>query len=246
MDLRKKTWALLMALIQEVDETTFKALLTVVENKLFRDPNTTVFGQYFLQHYSGRVRQWAACYRVGANINTNMTIERWHKELKYNSDLKGKCGGRLDKAIHSLIKSLRMKMMNRLSSLQRGKLTKKLVLIRQNHKLGEMLKDLTTFLQEDENTWIVTSTTQLGETYKVRRSLLRNHKCNLVCDRCNICLHSFTCSCPNNSIKFNLCKHIHALCLKQGLVTTFRAASANRPKLRRKGRHCEYNWNLPN
>lgn len=70
------------------------------------DIDTKKFADYFVAHYANRPRQWAACYRKNAQINTNMAIERWHKELKYNSDLDGKCGGRLDKTIHSLMKSL--------------------------------------------------------------------------------------------------------------------------------------------
>lgn len=27
---------------------------------------------------------------------------------------------------------------------------------------------------------------------------------------CNICIHTFTCECIDNIIKFNICKHIHA------------------------------------
>lgn len=30
------------------------------------------------------------------------------------------------------------------------------------------------------------------------------------CHECNICLHTFKCSCTDNLIKLNICKHIHA------------------------------------
>jgi len=35
--------------------------------------------------------------------------------------------------------------------------------------------------------------------------------CNLKCDECETCAHSYTCSCVENSIKCNMCKHIHVL-----------------------------------
>ncbi|XP_055939244.1 uncharacterized protein LOC129968922 [Argiope bruennichi] len=145
-----------------------------------------------------------------------MTVERWHKDLKYNSDLQGKCGGRLDKAIHSLLKNLRLKVLNRLTSIQRGKLKKKMCVIRKMHKIADKLKEhFQTFIQS-ENIWIITSLSEVGETYKITiKNLDSEHNCNLACNICNICLHKITCTCPNYTIKYNMCKHIHAFCLKE-------------------------------
>lgn len=36
-----------------------------------------------------------------------------------------------------------------------------------------------------------------------------NNPC-LRCKQCNICIHTFNCSCTDNIIKMNICKHIHA------------------------------------
>ncbi|XP_055944366.1 uncharacterized protein LOC129975328 [Argiope bruennichi] len=102
----------LYELINETDEATFKTLLNIFVSKILSDADTYNFGYYFIKNYCNRTEQWAACYRIDAKINTNMTVERWHKDLKYNSDLQGKCGGRLDKAIHSLLKNLRLKAVN--------------------------------------------------------------------------------------------------------------------------------------
>ena len=104
---------------------------------MLTDPETRNFFNYFVSHYAHRSNQWAACYRADAKINTNMSVERWHKELKYNSDLNGKSGGRLDLAIHSLMKSLKLRLMDRLASLTKGKRTKKVTLLRKAHKLAK-------------------------------------------------------------------------------------------------------------
>lgn len=34
--------------------------------------------------------------------------------------------------------------------------------------------------------------------------------CRLVCRKCNICIHNYTCECSDHIIKLNICKHIHA------------------------------------
>lgn len=98
-------------------EKTIKDMSNDIETKKFSD--------YFVAHYANRPKQGAACYRKNAHINTNMAIERWHLEIKYNSDLNGKCGGRLDKSIHSIRKSIKLKLINRKITLTRGNVTKK-------------------------------------------------------------------------------------------------------------------------
>jgi len=36
--------------------------------------------------------------------------------------------------------------------------------------------------------------------------------CQLVCRKCNICIHNDTCECSDNIIKLNICKHIIHAC----------------------------------
>jgi len=43
-------------------------------------------------------------------------------------------------------------------------------------------------------------------------------KCNVICDNCilrydscNICVHTFKCSCIDNVLYFNICNHIHGI-----------------------------------
>lgn len=214
LEVRENVLSLLRSLSNEVDERTFKNLLSKFL-ELQTNDEAKDFMLYFQRNYCSRVEQWAACFRVEANVNTNMSVERWHKDIKYNSDLKGKCGGRLDKAIHSLMKSLRLKLMARLVSLNRGKLTKKISTIRNSHRTAVDNFDSIDIFQINEHVWIVPSFTQFGETYKVHRLPIdTSHKCNLNCELCETCLHEYRCNCPESSIKFNFCKHIHILCLK--------------------------------
>lgn len=37
------------------------------------------------------------------------------------------------------------------------------------------------------------------------------HMCELKCRVCKICVHMFQCSCPDNVINYNICKHIHCV-----------------------------------
>ena len=36
-------------------------------------------------------------------------------------------------------------------------------------------------------------------------------KCNLICVDCDVCVHKYSCTCVDSCIKWNVCKHIHAV-----------------------------------
>ncbi|XP_068083236.1 uncharacterized protein [Anabrus simplex] len=50
------------------------------------------------------------------------------------------------------------------------------------------------------------------ETYFVQENIC-NCNCKLVCEECSACIHQYTCTCVDSSIKWNMCKHIHSICL---------------------------------
>lgn len=150
---------------------------------------------------------WAYCFRIGAGINTNMHLERMHRTLKYTY-LKGKRVKRLDKGINAIMRLVRDKCIERLITINKGKISSKLSAIRSRHKTSVALDlNLVTFC---ENGWNVASQSKT-ELYLIRQ--VKNHcECQLVCTHCNACLHKFICSCLDSSIKYNMCKHIHLLC----------------------------------
>ncbi|VEN56571.1 unnamed protein product [Callosobruchus maculatus] len=39
-----------------------------------------------------------------------------------------------------------------------------------------------------------------------------NCDCKLTCSSCEAYLHAYSCSCLDNSIRWNMCKHIHLIC----------------------------------
>lgn len=36
--------------------------------------------------------------------------------------------------------------------------------------------------------------------------------CKIMCNECGVCIHRYTCTCLDCSIKWNMCKHIHLVC----------------------------------
>ncbi|GFS44538.1 uncharacterized protein TNIN_447731 [Trichonephila inaurata madagascariensis] len=138
-----------------------------------------------------------------------MHIESMHKTIKYVY-LQGKKVKRLDNALFRLMKFVRDRVFDRLISLEKGKISSKISLLRKRHKVGQSLISLC--IQNNEE-WSVSST-RGKDIYIVKRNVTCSKECTLMCRECNHCLHNFTCTCTDNAVQWNMCKHIHFICSK--------------------------------
>lgn len=193
----------------ELCKETFSKLLEGFLSDLLNDEDTVEFGKYFSDHYAARPEKWAYCYRKNLGINTNMYLESLHRKIKYQY-WEGKHVKRLDIAISGLLKLLRDLIFQRLI-----KVTKKSVSsdrmnrINKSHKLSLETKPEIVLLSEDK--WQVQSFSgnNLYTVHKVEEECGR--ACHMKCFVCDICIHSFTCTCIDNVIRGNICKHIHCI-----------------------------------
>ena len=207
---RDSAFKTLQALLYELDTDTFHKMLHEVLRRFHGDEETHLFYKYFKQQYINKekYRSWAYCYRVHLGINTNMAVENFNKILKYFY-LKGKHIKRLDKTICAILHLLKDKMFDLIIKMKKGKLVKKLQVLRTRHK-ASMLLDAETVLTTLDDKWQVLSSTQT-EFYTVKR-IQHCKSCLLQCIHCNSCFHEFVCSCMDSAIRNNMCKHIHLVC----------------------------------
>jgi hypothetical protein len=199
---------MLRCLLSETDAVAFKNMQENFLKILSEDINLKPFAAYFEKYYAKRSGMWAFSYRKWCGINTNMHIERMHRTIKYIY-LEGKKGKRLDKTICCLLKFVRDKMFDRLITLEKGKISSKITCIRNRHKKSLEIP-LSNIIKNNEE-WNVLSQSS-NEMYNVKRKNNCCKECPLMCKDCCVCLHEFTCTCIDNSIQWNLCKHIHAIC----------------------------------
>ncbi|GFY27677.1 MULE domain-containing protein [Trichonephila clavipes] len=93
--------------------------------------------------------------------------------------------------------------------MNKGKLTSKLKDLRQRHKTSLSLSTAT--IIENESGYIVPSSST-HETYFIEENNT-NCSCKLICIDCsNTCIHNYSCTCLDASVKWNMCKHIHLVC----------------------------------
>lgn len=148
-----------------------------------------------------------------------MKLERWHRQLKFE-EAGGTVMKRLDKAINIVNNAVAKKLLSRVISMERGKLTSRVALIRKKNKLSlEMDEEYN--VTECNDKYIVSKIENSSMiTYDVE-NLKRACNCGIKCDECNICIHSFSCTCIVYAVQFVICKHIHYACKKLSLSSPF-------------------------
>lgn len=153
------------------------------------------------------------CYRKGARINTNMRLERFHRELKYKY-LKGKTVKCVDKGIKAIFELVHDKQYERNIKLQKGKVSYSVAQVPKQHK--RELDRIDQCRQITDDMWQVPSLCHEGVEYTV--TLICNHAhtshCVTECRQCGCCNSSATCTCEDNAMHGLTCRHIHAVCTK--------------------------------
>ncbi|XP_046990382.1 uncharacterized protein LOC124595609 [Schistocerca americana] len=193
----------------ELDTDVFSCSLEKVVEDLLNDLDTAGFGRYFLKMYCQRVEKWAYCFRQRLGINTNNYLESLPKVIKYSS-LEGKKCRRLDKSLNALLCLVRDKVYEGSVKLSKRKQCSRASRVKASHNDSS---DITNgmILCRGEGLWEVLSSTGCEVYVVVKNSeLICERKCSRKCNICNICVHSYKCSCLDNILNFNICKHIHA------------------------------------
>lgn len=202
-----EVYVTLRMLLEEPDQMEFSALLDLFLQKL-KEEHYNEFFTYFNKTYAKRAEVWAVCYRAGTFINTNMCLEDFHRVLKYVY-LSSRKNQRLDILIHSLFKIVRDKGFDRLIRLEEGHANHHINDINQRHRAA---KHVTVIIQISDIEWHVTAFTTTNTFYSVtKEAVVCEKNCMLKCLLCHVCVHMFSCSCPDYFTGNNLCKHIHAV-----------------------------------
>ncbi|CAB0004396.1 unnamed protein product [Nesidiocoris tenuis] len=207
------------ALMQETEENVFNRLLVSALQELVNDPDTTDFGNYFASKFSPNSRSWAFCYRRQYTGVPNSQIESLNKVSKHVF-LHGKRVKRLDKAIEALLKYVQDRLHHLHHQPSPKSKNSEASCIKKRHKIAL-------------NQQFSVSPYEAG--FRVVQNnvhhLVSEHLplCNCLsrCDECDICVHSYRCSCPDWFVKRNICKHIHFVAMQRKRVPVEVAPAAH-------------------
>ena len=78
--------------------------------------------------------------------------------------------------------------------------------------------------EHSDTSWIVTSSDKRHEYYVTREGDGCQVQCCLKCTKCDICIHSYSCNCPDHLIHNTICMHIH-------LVVRFKQEKQEKPDM---------------
>ncbi|CAH1383825.1 unnamed protein product, partial [Tenebrio molitor] len=123
--------------------------------------------------------------------------------------LKGKHVKRLDKSVNSIMRFVKDKLFDRIISLNKGKISSKIRDLRKRHQTSVNL-DVNLIIEFNGGWNVFSSSNKVRDIYQIQKNV-EQCDCLLICSDCKICIHKYSCSCLDSSIRWNMCKHIHLL-----------------------------------
>lgn len=210
IDERSQVYKTLKHLQTLLSEEEFEKQLHSFLNMLLTKDSTREMYIYLKNYYYDNREKWAYCYRKKRGINTNMFLENMHKIIKYEY-MDGKKVKRLDKTLHALQKFVTDKTVSRLIKVTKGHTSKHLIEIKKRHRNAMCSSDLK--MSVSDNCFIFHRKKD-ENPYLVYRQKDEDVCCGLTCRYCNICWHTYECTCLDYVIKNMICKHIHFVRLK--------------------------------
>ena len=191
---------MLRCLLQELNVDDFKCCLSAFMQHV--DNVAPSFASYFAA-YCSRTTEWAYCYRVGTQANTNMYVESFHNVLK-TCYLERKVNRRVDNLISVLMRIARDKVFERLIKVEKHSHSKKLQEINKRHVIV-----VDALPSENEGGWRIPSqSTELQYLVVPAKEVCA---CKLHCSTCQCCPHMYDCSCVDFAVHATVCKHVHTV-----------------------------------
>lgn len=109
------------------------------------------------------------------------------------------------------MKFSRDSLYKRLIKLSKYVPTEKVQKVCLSHNISETIKLEQIKILENEKGYIIHSLSNPSQQYYIIKvGETCTHPACLKCKKCKICIHTYHCSCIDNVIKANICKHIHA------------------------------------
>lgn len=123
----------------------------------------------------------------------------------------------MDVCINVLLRIARDKAFDRILKFEKGKTTKRVCEIMNRHKMS---LELPTSLVKcvEKNKWNVESATNSDITYSVQKYDSCEKDCWIRCSKCCVCIHTYTCTCPDSLLRGIICKHIHLVVRSTGTL----------------------------
>lgn len=179
---------------------------------LYLDESTKNFADHFVDKYANRVETWAFCHRRNLGFTSNMFMDDMYRRLKL-AYLEGRKIKKAMKTVESALVFLRDIYLDREhGGIEKDFSATRVQLVRDCHyiALAKLTDPTISAIQSEDNRFSVTSFSDPSKSYIVdKKPSSCTCACTKRCQLCDLCIHLYVCSCSDNLINFNICKHIH-------------------------------------
>ena len=98
------------------------------------------------------------------------------------------------------------KAFERLIKLEKGKTSYRIGIINSRH-VHSMKLSIQAVTETHCNEWTSTSKPENHYTIKKQQTICQNY--HIRCKECNVCIHEYTCTCPDSLLNVTMCNHIY-------------------------------------
>lgn len=199
---RKEVYKIIKSLQTETDIAEFNNLYHEAVEQLKEEQPTKEFYKFWLKDFHKKIKLWAYCYRMQPFLDTDLHIlEGLHEVLQHSLS---KDSEDLVALLESLVKILGKKKTNKGSDFTKADVLRKTILIKSMHKSASQEEF---HFEEKSDCWLL-ECDKSQRIYEIRK-LQMGVCCGLKCPQCDICYHTYSCTCTDYFVKNTICKHIH-------------------------------------
>lgn len=172
---------------------------------------TKEFCKTWLKTFHKTLASWASCLRTQHILDADIhTLQGLYESLRHGI---AKSEKDILDCVENLIKALENKHYKK-AGLSKSELFKKELTIKSAHTLS---KDVQYQVEEKSDCWLLECGTN-ERIYEIRK-LQPSACCEIKCPECDICYHTYTCTCAEYFVRNTICKHVHFIHQSSEAVT---------------------------
>lgn len=197
-------------IITESKKDKFDASIHNILRENGQNQELSSFIEYFEEKFVRNPDLWSNVFRETQGVS-NTQLWRLHDKFKgvYKD---GKNSKKLCRYVLSLMNLFENEQLELLMEIE-DKDPLKAKAISDRHQKSVDTVSLVYEVAVQPTYWLFPSDNASDLYYEVKRENKKEKCCDLSCESCKACRHDFKCSCLDYLINWNMCKHIHKVCL---------------------------------
>lgn len=207
---RVKAWKYVESLLNAQEVEKFEELSNGFKDFFKTIPNSESFVKTFHTEWLSRAKEWTVCYRMNAPVNTIFAADAFLRLRKF---IGFKGTKYLNQSVDHILKIGYDKCFLRSKRIFKGdqKLSQLLddIQLRHQKAITTLKYDYVSCSKDDKYKWTVTVPESGSSAISTVYDTQSPCACKMKCKQCEVCLHTYMCSCEDHATRHKMCEHIH-------------------------------------